>query len=310
MTIGDAVGIARVNLQVSAHPKAIIAEVRKPMFEMIAKRLLCAFRGKDLTTPSQEKPRFGGGKSPTQEIFAGGGTSMFICGSPGVGKSAVVKCVVDCWRGQSCFEAGESDVASALADVAMKCPPVVIDLHGRRWPQGLDEYRRIGFEMGVFNPEKDLMSKAREMVLQQFRKSAGQIKGGKKIIRLTILVIDEIDSAPEREIVELLSIAGEDCGGDGLDPSRALDDRVCVNHSSLIVIGIANKLNFPNTLRDLHVRSRPKIIVFEPYDDAALTKILNMRSCGLFDLQGAKMIARKVAGKSGISLWFLCVFLF
>ena len=312
MTIGDAVGIARVNLQVSAHPKAIIADVRKPMFEMIAKRLLCAMHGKCLTIPTQGKSMGGGGagKLSTRESFAGGGTSMFICGSPGVGKSAVVKCVVDCLRGHSCFEAEQSDVASALAAVASNCPPVVIDLHGRRWPSGIDEYRRIGFEMGVFNPEKDLLSKAREMVFQQFRKPAGQIKGGKKIIRLTILVIDEIDSAPEREIEELLSISGEGCGGDGLDPSRALNDSECVNTSSLIVIGIANKLNFPNTLRKLHVTSRPKIIVFEPYDDAALTKILNMRSCGLFELLGAKMIARKVAGKSGFSLQFLCVLLF
>ena len=68
----------------------------------------------------------------SEAIRAGRGTSMYLCGSPGVGKSATVRCITDqMLNGSSEFEFN------------------VIHLNGMRWP-GADLYSVIAERIGLY----------------------------------------------------------------------------------------------------------------------------------------------------------------
>ena len=220
----------------------------------------------------------------SEAIRAGRGTSMYLCGSPGVGKSATVRCITDqMLNGSSEFEFN------------------VIYLNGMRWP-GADLYSVIAERIGLYEAA-DLPSKTQCKldVLKQFRR---KVIVGKKRVRMTLLVIDEIDGCkPKADIEELLTIAGKCCGGNSMNekyPKEFKDDEK--NTSSLIVIGISNSADFPYSLHMAH-DDLPRTFVFGPYSYQLLMQIISSRSCGLFQKGGIEMIARKVAGKTGKGIY-------
>jgi len=104
---------------------------------------------------------------------------------------------------------------------------------------------------------------------------------------MVILVVDEIDKAPQNVLRELLELAR---GSD----EEAKDS----GDSNLICMGIANSLNFPERI-GLSGLAKPKVVLFCPYDYGPLFEIIRNRTFGLLDARSEALIARKVASKNG-----------
>jgi Cdc6-like AAA superfamily ATPase len=123
-------------------------------------------------------------------------------------------------------------------------------------------------------------------------------------------VIDEIDRAPKqaiKELLELAAIAGVDNGkemtlsGEDIQTHRAADSGGPTQSSSLILIGMANSILFPDEI-GVSYEARPEIILFESYRLEQMKAILRSRSCDLFDSRALEFLAGKVCSKQGETL--------
>ena len=191
----------------------------------------------------------------------------------------------------------------------------IIRLQGTTLDSG-ETYVNIATELGLLEGGKP-RSEARALVLKRFRSAVQPRRKTGKSIPLTILVIDEIDKAPKPEMRELLAIAGHDGtnedqldgdadghgDGDGSESSGSSSSRG--NGSSLIVIGLANSIRFPDDL-DLPYNARPAMVLFECYDSSSVQEIILARGYGLFHPMSANLVSKKVAGKSGKTT-FVCI---
>jgi Cdc6-like AAA superfamily ATPase len=142
---------------------------------------------------------------------------------------------------------------------------------------------------------------------------------------ITILVIDEIDRAPKAAVKELLELARlgkaaqqEDsivsiADNDGDEILRrfstsSMSDAIyaCsgIDSSSLIVVGMANSIWFPDE-SGIRPEAMPKTILFEPYTCEQLRDIVRARSNGVFDTRAVDLIAMKVYTKQG-DVMFSC----
>ena len=159
---------------------------------------------------------------------------------------------------------------------------------------------------------------AREKVLRRFRNEQQCLnnfkgdRGGRKIFPITILMIDEIDKAPQKAIKELFEIvahATSDSSTSTSDSSSSSSSSLSSTsnmHSSqyypcsLILIGVANDLTYTCKLGiSYNASERINVIPFKPYDIPELQSILNKRSKGLFDSRATYLIAARGSRSEG-----------
>jgi Cdc6-like AAA superfamily ATPase len=147
---------------------------------------------------------------------------------------------------------------------------------------------------------------ARERVLSRF-KNTKQCQGSarapsKGLDPITILMIDEIDKAPRKQVTELLEImASATCSATSDSPWAC----------ALVVVGIANDLRFCNTVGVSHrAQKHMSVVPFEPYRPEELQSILARRSLGVFDEKAMRLMAgrgfRAEKGESTLCFSILC----
>lgn len=246
-------------------------------------------------------------KRISEAMLAGCGTSMHLCGSPGVGKTSTVLCITEHMLSAqaeilSSEVTGESTKSrpprrlTRLEEAAQKCDFKVVNINGMH---GDLDYRQIGCAIGIFNATKcPSLKTCKSEVFHRFKKQVPPHKRGGKRTCMTVLIIDEMDKVNKGELAELLTIAGTNCGGEEGFYSEFSEGSE-TNSSSLIVIGISNNISFPSLNLKMNRNALPRHFVFESYNVDKLQRIIFHRSCGLFDTLGVQLIARKVAGKDG-----------
>jgi Cdc6-like AAA superfamily ATPase len=178
---------------------------------------------------------------------------------------------------------------------------------------------------------------ARVAVLDRFQTSVhAKLRGkNKQPLPMTILVIDEIDLAPRqtvREIMNLAEMGREEITSSGTiihNGSNSYIDggSVCIDGvmmplwhcsssssssssqprptlpSSVIVIGMANSISFPEDC-GVSFFATPEMILFETYSKEQLIDIVLSRTLGMFDDQAMMLVAALVSRKGGRCLYF------
>jgi hypothetical protein len=109
---------------------------------------------------------------------------------------------------------------------------------------------------------------------------------------MVVLVIDEVDKAPTRLIETLLHT-----GSDTTTPASAGAPAAVA--SSLLFVGIANSLNYPNEVRVSSTHASPTTVLFKPYSAANLFDILTQRCHGLIHVSAMHLLSRKVSAMNG-----------
>jgi Cdc6-like AAA superfamily ATPase len=202
------------------------------------------------------------------------GGSLYVCGSPGLGKTLAVKTAV-----ASVFASEDS---THVERIEVQGPSLHSDTI----------WKVMCEQLGLPCTNN---TECRQLLLSRFRSSVVAVNG-KKRIPLTLLVIDEIDRAPRDEIRDLLEIAGErrssDGGGNVFSPSSTT-----VNSSSLLLVSIANTMTFPIDI-GLSLTSRPITVLFETYKHDEIASILIHRTLGLFEQPAISYISKN-ADKNG-----------
>ena len=98
--------------------------------------------------------------------------------------------------------------------------------------------------------------------------------------KMVLLFIDEVDRSSSAGIRELFLLSS--------DPN-----------SLLVLVGLANSIDFPNQL-GLPVESEPKVVVFSTYSADDLALILQVRGIGLFESRACTFLARKFTDTSDV----------
>ena len=98
--------------------------------------------------------------------------------------------------------------------------------------------------------------------------------------KMVLLFIDEVDRSSRAGIRELFLLTS--------DPN-----------SLLVLVGLANSIDFPNQLA-LPAESEPKIVVFTTYSADGLAAILQVRGIGLFESRACTFLARKFTDSSDV----------
>ena len=98
---------------------------------------------------------------------------------------------------------------------------------------------------------------------------------------MMVLLIDEIDMAPERAIRELYELCVQNDG-----------------QTNLTFVGIANSINYPQNLQ-LSDAAQPAQTLFEPNKVSQLEGILKARTYGIMADAAVSVVARKVFNKNG-----------
>lgn len=252
------------------------------------------------------------------------GTAVYVCGSPGSGKTITVKRVVvslmqyrnenktggillennDCSLLQP---TGSPNLTSnnildtPTAEIGL--PPFKVIQFNANGVNKSSLYEKLADGLGIYDELKKnkKLGKMKSAVIDYFRKSA-QTKKGSKAHEMTLLVIDEIDLGPKEEIRELLILARKQELVDSED-GRVVRQQ---NSSSLIMIGLANNIGYPAGM-GLPAYSSPIIFVFKPYTQELMKEILISRTFSLFSDVGLTYLSKKLVKDSGKSYINVCV---
>jgi Cdc6-like AAA superfamily ATPase len=224
------------------------------------------------------------------------GRGIYICGSPGGGKTLLVNQVlrnlkpdlVDLDMEEDGYDNDIStkQIYVLRSPIEKNIPFQIIQMTGTSILSANQFYSKLHAELegdDSTNTSTTSTAKSNEMkskVFQKFSNSQGK-QSPKTPSSMIILVIDEIDRAPLDLIAELFTAAA-------------------ANYSTLILVGIANDINFPEErLRGLPQTARPEpIIVFETYSIDQLKDILRRRLHNLADDGAINFLAAK-SRKSG-----------
>jgi Cdc6-like AAA superfamily ATPase len=213
------------------------------------------------------------------QVQAGG--SVYVCGSPGLGKSLTVKNVLD----------------NVLSSSDFSCHVNRIEFQGTSLKSD-SMWKVIAEQLGLLSSNN---AEAKQTLLARFRSPVTNVSSGQKsrrIVPLTVLLVDEIDRAPKEEIRELMTISGsKDAPSSNaslcFSPSGSF-----VNNSSLLLVSIANSMTFPIDM-GLPSSSRPVTISFQPYDNNGIASILQQRTQGLFEPKAMEYVAKSISKEGG-----------
>lgn len=233
------------------------------------------------------------------------GKGMYVCGSPGGGKTLLVSKVINSFSSRIKDETEESspsilnviyDYISLLGSPSKKSsvPYQIIRIGGTSILNANQFYSKVLCELDGDATGSTNYHDLKSRVYKKFTNNVVQGKQSPKTQPpMIILVIDEIDRAPIDLVAELFLATAE-------------------TNSTLILIGIANLVTFPEQgLPGLTDEAMPETIVFEPYTEEQLKEILRKRLFNLFDAFGLQFLSMK-AKKSGdvrtlIEIASLCV---
>ena len=203
----------------------------------------------------------------------GEGSVVYICGSPGLGKTATVMEVI-------------KDIKS---EKGQKFD--VIGLLGTAYSDSNSLFTQIVKELNLSNNVKD-KTDPKNILGKHFRsrpnvlndESVGSHKVG---VNMTVVVIDEIDLCKKEILNELFGWASTATSG-CQSPSEEI-------FSSLVVVGIGNNVNLSNDSAFSHfIRKVTTKVVFTNYSSDQLQEILRCRTGDLFDKSSSIMLVGKV----------------
>ena len=223
--------------------------------------------------------------------------NVYACGLPGYGKTLTVNQVLRDLTEQRRKETEDMRDSEGRMDADNIVLPSfeIVTLQGTTVSTD-SIYQSIAAQMcilglgegtGVGSARESL---AREKVLARFlntRQCVGR-ESNRDVEPITILMIDEIDKAPRKQVRELLEIA-----------SAATSTSSCVALGSafacgLIVVGVANDLHFSSSSGLSHkAQERLSVVCFRPYELSQLQSILTKRSLGIFDERALFLIASR-----------------
>jgi Cdc6-like AAA superfamily ATPase len=228
--------------------------------------------------------------------------NVYVCGLPGFGKTlSVEQLLLDMTEEQE-QEQSASDSLPSFNVVKLQGTAVSSESFYQAVAAKLG-MRELGNGTGVGSAGEVA---ARERVLSRF-KNTRQCQGSARAPSkgpdpITILMIDEIDKAPRKQVTELLEImASATCSAISDSPWAC----------ALVVVGIANDLRFCNTVGVSHrAQKHMSVVPFEPYRPEELHSILARRSLGVFDEKAMRLMAgrgfRAEKGESTLCCFLLC----
>eukprot|EP01083_Nonionella_stella_P220887 789780_1 len=209
--------------------------------------------------------------------------SLYICGSPGTGKSALVRTI------QNRISAWEKKESLPVSRI--------VYINAMQVTTANAIYPKILQELSPNQPELN-PNKAAEKLQKMF---LGRTTAKNKRKKMTIVIVDEIDGLLSSKPVVLYQ----------------LFQYPKLDNSTLLLVGIANSLNLTEKfLPRLAGRGdSPEVLIFESYSAAQLTNIITRRIrdgypnkeilsededlVPFFDKDAVKIIAKKVASMSG-----------
>ncbi|TMW64651.1 hypothetical protein Poli38472_011531 [Pythium oligandrum] len=202
------------------------------------------------------------------------GGSMYLSGSPGCGKSALMRSL--------------QPEITRLFEEAQGSSQQLVWSHINA--MGLSSFDRLFCQVA-----EKLTNQAYTDGEQAFEALERSVNNSTKRSKTLLLVVDEIDALSKTS-------RSED------DLSRLFELAHRSGHS-FVLVGIANQIDFTdrhlNLLRRIVPTAKPKVLVFEPYPFQTIADILIDRFGGedkagkLINTNGLKFIARKVASMSG-----------
>ena len=215
----------------------------------------------------------------------GGILNIYVCGSPGLGKTLCIEKVLRTLEARQ--EAETISVCSSNSIPVFK----VIRLQGTTVQTSNELYSVLASRLHLQSGDP------RSAVLSLFRSPAG-IATCRRKSPTTILFIDEIDRAPITAIREVLEIAGTATRQSEEEEEGWV--KAGPYNCNVIVIGAANNRLFcENVGISCGAQRRIYRCCFEPYDSQPLFNILKRRTEGLFDYSALKLLSLKVACEGG-----------
>jgi Cdc6-like AAA superfamily ATPase len=217
--------------------------------------------------------------------------NVYVCGLPGYGKSLSVEQLL---QDMIAEQEQEQEQSGRDCDSATDRLPTfnVVTLQGTAVSSD-SFYQAVAAKLGM----KELGNgtgvgtagevAARERVMSRFLNTR-QCQGGARAASkgpdpITILMIDEIDKAPRKQVIELLEIVASATCTISPDSPWAC---------AVLVVGIANDLRFCNTVGVNHkAQKQLSVVPFEPYEPAQLQSILTRRSLGIFEERAIRLMA-------------------
>lgn len=222
----------------------------------------------------------------TNRVLERRGGGIYVCGSSGLGKTLTVRTVIRKFMVSSPTESRPARYAitRGKAEVEFK----VVRAQGTgEWRQFI--YKDFARDLSIIRDDGTgrNVDEIKENVLSRFRGSPQKghnprNSSSNSSVPMTVLIIDEIDRAPTEIIKELFFAAS---------PSTA--------SSTLIVIGIANSINYPDEL-GLPNTAMPKVILFTTYKEEDLYYIAQER-CGplLIPQSSLTFIVKRICSRNG-----------
>lgn len=209
--------------------------------------------------------RVGERKSIQNHIVSGvtsrEGRSVYVCGSPGAGKTLTVATVLDSFFCGNKYVVTIPETNAREEFAVCRAQGTAVD--------AASVYSELAQNLGI---QADSEAEAKVLVTNRFRGVTGN-KGKRKNCDLntlmTVLIIDEIDKMSDIVVNELIECTK-------------------VKQSSLILIGIANTLDY---VKDKEITDT---IIFSSYDVENLKLILLTRFQGLATVGTCDQIARKL----------------
>lgn len=213
------------------------------------------------------------------------GRGIYICGSPGGGKTLLVNQVIrDFKKSLGDLDEEEDEYDSDINNKQMyllgsphTSPFQIIRMTGTSIRNSNQFYSKLCDELEGDDTTNTKAVEMKTKVFQRFINTPFQGKQSPKTpSSMIVLVIDEIDRLPLDIVTELYNAAAQ-------------------QHSTLILVGIANDINFPEErLMGLSHDARPDpIIVFETYSADQLKDILRRRLYSLADDAALTFLAGK-----------------
>ncbi len=190
------------------------------------------------------------------------GITIYVCGSPGVGKTLTVSTVLDSFLCDNQYVVSNPETNSRERFTVCRVQGTAVD--------ATSVYSELAQKLGIV---ADNEADAKVLVKNRFTGVNVASKGKRKSVDsntgMTVVIIDEIDKASDSIVNELIAC------------SRA-------DESSLILIGIANTITYAED-KDIS-----DTIVFSSYDAEKLKKILEVRYQGLASAETCSVIAKKL----------------
>jgi hypothetical protein len=200
------------------------------------------------------------------------GKGIFLCGMSGVGKTITVEAALDALQKDRNWT--DQFVVTRVTGTGVSSTFKYLAEH-HKWRDN-----SIGWDE----------SKAKNACMRHFVPSSAQTnRSNSKVYPHHILFLDEIDKAPK-------------------GATAALYEACTANNSRLIVIGLANDITFPSTLK-LKEDDLPRTVIFPALAVPELKQILLSRCYGLMTDKAMEYLALKTKGNSTPYFYIMYVYI-